>query len=304
MPRIWTVDAFLQELARLRTAGSRQKPALHKPLLLLLVLSRMESGQLTDNQVAYRDIEEPLRELLRDFGWRETKGYHPEHPFHYLTSDGFWGYVLPDPISHLRPSAGLLREGHAVGSLDHGLFDLLKRDATARRTAADYLLDRYWPRSYHDDIRARLGLTGGQVGVAPVAPEPDRKRSPLFAQEVIRTYEFACAFCGFKATFGGPGFGLDAAHVRWFTSDGPDVIANGVCLCKLHHWAFDRGALGLTHDHRIQVSQVLDPNDAARAFFVPLSGMALRRPQRGYSPPADAYVEWHQKNVFRGPARR
>ena len=267
------------------------------------MLSRLEAGALSDNRVCFGDIEEDLRELLRDFGWKETRGYHPEYPFHYLRSSGFWDYSLPESLRSDRPSASTLREGGAVGALDPGLFALLKGEAGARRAAVAHLLDRYWPKSYHNDICGRLGLPAAGGG-AGLAAEADRKRSAQFAVEVIRAYEFACAFCGFKATFGGPGFGLDAAHVRWFTSDGPDAIENGLCLCKLHHWAFDRGAIGLTDDHRIQVSQTLDVNDSARGLFVPLSGADLRAPQGGYPRPAKPYVGWHQENVFRGPARR
>jgi putative restriction endonuclease len=221
MSRHWTADAFIRELERLRTAGSKDKPALHKPLLLLLLLSRFESDTLAENTIAYAAIESDLRDLLRDFGWKETRGYHPEYPFHYLTSDGFWEYSLPDSPRPGRPSAGLLREGRAAGSLAPGLFALLRSDRAARRTAAEYLLNRYWPKSYHEDICARLGLALPGAGAAATT-EAERKRSALFAVEVVRAYEFSCAFCGFKATFGGPGFGLDAAHVRWFTSAGPD----------------------------------------------------------------------------------
>ena len=54
----------------------------------------------------------------------------------------------------------------------------------------------------------------------------------------------------------GTAVALDAAHVRWRAFDGPDNIANGICLCVLHH-LFDKGVLGLskqhTHWHRQEV---------------------------------------------------
>ncbi|MBT3074843.1 HNH endonuclease [Streptomyces sp. COG21] len=49
--------------------------------------------------------------------------------------------------------------------------------------------------------------------------------------------------------------GLEAAHVRWWSHDGPDEVDNGLCLCSLHHKLFDRGVLGLGEDRRILVSQ-------------------------------------------------
>jgi putative restriction endonuclease len=33
---------------------------------------------------------------------------------------------------------------------------------------------------------------------------------------------------------------VDAAHILPWASYDLDVVANGLCLCKLHHWAFDQ----------------------------------------------------------------
>lgn len=90
---VWTADLLISKLEQLRTAGSKSNPALHKPLLLLLLLSKMENGTITENVILYRDIEEELHDLLRDFGWKSTS-YHPEYPFHHLASQGYWSYEL------------------------------------------------------------------------------------------------------------------------------------------------------------------------------------------------------------------
>jgi predicted restriction endonuclease len=38
--------------------------------------------------------------------------------------------------------------------------------------------------------------------------------------------------------------------VRWHSQAGPDVVANGLALCALHHALFDLGVLGLTAERR------------------------------------------------------
>ena len=45
------LDLLISKLEQLRTAGSKSNPALHKPLLLLLLLSRMEHGTLIENVI-------------------------------------------------------------------------------------------------------------------------------------------------------------------------------------------------------------------------------------------------------------
>lgn len=42
----------------------------------------------------------------------------------------------------------------------------------------------------------------------------------------------------------------------WHSQDGPDVVANGLALCALHHALFDLGVLGLTAELRIRVSSL------------------------------------------------
>lgn len=300
----WTADRFIDRLERIRTAGTREKPALHKPLLLLLVISRIHSGDSCENRFPYSDLEELLRDLLRDFGWMDTRGYHPEFPFHYLESDGFWTYTLEGAARSNPPSPRILREHHATGSLAPGLFTLLKENPVVRLEVASFLLDRYWSPSLHLDLRTRLGLLiqiQSELTRKPAVEE--RKRSTGFPREVLLAYEGTCAFCGYRAHFNGALFGVEAAHVRCFTANGPDEIENGLCLCGFHHWAFDRGAMGITEDYRIQVSQKVITDGASPDMLEGLSGRPVRPPMKGYPVPGITHVRWHLEHRFRPPAR-
>ena len=61
-----------------------------------------------------------------------------------------------------------------------------------------------------------------------------------FSKAVREAYQHCCAFCG--GLYGGvPGIpsGVDAAHILAWSKHELDVTANGLSLCKLHHWAFD-----------------------------------------------------------------
>jgi hypothetical protein len=74
-------------------------------------------------------------------------------------------------------------------------------------------------------------------------------RSGRFRSEVRQAYRATCVVCGdrFPPThYSAPG--VDAAHILPWTQYDLDEIFNGLCLCKLHHWAFDESLLTLIHE--------------------------------------------------------
>ena len=61
---------------------------------------------------------------------------------------------------------------------------------------------------------------------------------------------------GFDGALGRYPVGIEAAHVRWHSQQGPDELPNVLALCALHA-LFDLGVLGITEDRRIRVSTLL-----------------------------------------------
>jgi putative restriction endonuclease len=111
--------------------------------------------------------------------------------------------------------------------------------------------------------------------------------------------------CGYDGRLGATTVALDAAHVRWHAFDGPDELKNAVCLCTLHHKLFDLGAVGISDDRGMVVSaQFVGRGEVAERLVTGLVGQALHEPQRGIPPPIDEHVGWHQRQVFRPPARQ
>jgi len=100
-------------------------------------------------------------------------------------------------------------------------------------------------------------------------------RRPRFAEEVLRAYAYQCAVCGFDGALGRNPVGIEAAHVRWHSQAGPDVVANGLALCALHHALFDLGVLGLTAERRIRVSDPYVARSEAGRGVVLLAGRSL-----------------------------
>lgn len=73
--------------------------------------------------------------------------------------------------------------------------------------------------------------------------------STKFRSAVRLAYNSTCLFCGLRLVSDDVRVpGIDAAHIAAWAHYEADVVSNGLCLCKLHHWAFDQYLLALKHD--------------------------------------------------------
>jgi putative restriction endonuclease len=67
--------------------------------------------------------------------------------------------------------------------------------------------------------------------------------------------------------------------VRWWALDGPDDVANGLCLCAIHHKLFDKGVIGLTAERPIAVSaRFVGRSQSSRGMVLSLAGRPARQP--------------------------
>jgi putative restriction endonuclease len=270
----------------------------HKPLLVLLALAALSRGK--SRLIPYAEIDKPLQDLLREFG-PPRKSFHSEYPFWRLQNDGIW--ELADS-EHVETRAGnndakkseLLKHG-VSGGFKQDVYEALASDRNLLRTAASQLLESTFPDSYHEDILSAVGLDDA------FASTTRRKRDPKFRDLVLMAYEYQCAICGLDLRLGGRELGLEAAHIKWHQAGGPDTTNNGLALCSLHHKLLDRGAIGITIDLRVQVSQLTSGNNGFLNWVMPFNGAFIRAPQiRDYILNVE-FVNWHTNEVFRGPAR-
>ncbi len=287
----------VRELKTGKTAGQR---AVHKPLLTLMLIKRAEAG--INNQIAFKEIESELTDLLSEFG-PPRKSHHPEYPFWHLRTSGYWkvenAKSFPMKKAGHSPTKSVLRAKNAVGYVPDEYWLALVEQPQLRHRLAQALLDTFWPTTMHEEIRNVIGL--------PKFEEADiktkRARDPAFRGAVLRAYERRCAVCGYDGRLGNDTLALDAAHVRWHCEGGPDEVANGVCLCSFHHRTFDKGALGVNEDRRVLVSADVVGGEVVNELLLKFSGRPLLRPQKGMPLPEKRHVHWHAKQVFRGPPR-
>jgi len=65
-----------------------------------------------------------------------------------------------------------------------------------------------------------------------------QRRDPNFRKRVYDAYNYKCAMCGIQLEL------IEAAHIVPHSHEkGTDEIDNGICLCALHHTAYDRSLI-------------------------------------------------------------
>ncbi len=293
---------WAERVTKLRrwTRGGERAP--HKPLLLLYALGHFQ--RCGNEPILFSEAEDQLGRLLREFG--PPRKTSPAYPFHHLASDGLWVVTTAEGSGGSTASPGQLRARQAAGQLTPDLAWSLRSDPQLLPQLARILLDANFEPSLHDDICAEAGLAleAAEISGLPHGRQARRGRDPAFRAEVLVAYEYKCAFCGYDGWLDGTMVGLDAAHVRWWALGGPDEIANGLCLCALHHKLFDKGVLGITRQQRVAVStHFVGRSQTAESLVLSLTGRDVSPPQKGFPPVAEAYAAWHTREVFRSPSR-
>jgi putative restriction endonuclease len=76
-----------------------------------------------------------------------------------------------------------------------------------------------------------------------------RLHQTAFREAVVSAYDCTCALCRLKHREL-----LDAAHIIADSlPKGDPIVPNGLCLCKIHHAAFDQNIVGISPDYSVHV---------------------------------------------------
>ncbi|MBF6544719.1 HNH endonuclease [Nocardia brasiliensis] len=107
-----------------------------------------------------------------------------------------------------------------------------------------------------------------------------RLHQPEFRGRVLLAYDRRCAVCNL-----GHAQLLDAAHIISDSKDhGYPEVTNGLCLCKIHHAAFDANLLGISPEYKIHISEKLKHDSSGGPLLVhglqAMDGEELRLPSR------------------------
>ena len=89
----------------------------------------------------------------------------------------------------------------------------------------------------------------------------------------------------------------------WNQAGGPSTLNNGIAMCALHHKLFDRGTFTIANELTVVVSQLANGTGLSE-YLLRFEGMRICKPVGSKTHPHRDYLEWHRKEVFRGPERK
>lgn len=241
-------------------------------------------------------------------------------PFFYLRSDHFWhlhpnaGYEAAVKSTNQMRASSSLREMIAYASLDEQLFILLT-NKESREAIRQAIIDAYFKKSRQDiegsisegkkiyryqmdlfeKTKKRFHVKEPELNV-PI--EFREVRSPAFRRAVMTLYQYTCAVCRMRIVTIDGLSAVDAGHIVPFSVSQNDDPRNGVALCKIHHWAFDNGLIGVDDNYKINVSKLLDANRPTEWLLTDLENEALALPANPQFHPSRQAFNWHRTNRF------
>ena len=126
-------------------------------------------------------------------------------------------------------------------------------------------------------------------------------RSRVFRNMVVEQYNYACAVCNFRLGTPDNVYEIQAAHIIPRSKRGTNDPRNGIGLCGIHHWMFDKGVISVfSFDLTIQVAAYIRANseDPSAAQIVQYAEQPIRSTVDPEYAPATFALEWHNQNVF------
>ena len=287
---------YSEELTKIKINKKGAVVSLHKPLLLLLTIADVINGN--KNEFKFKDIEEHLKLLLSRYGLKNTKSLKPEYPFVYLgSSPNLWSCSI-DKRNLKNPDSVTRAEAlESVAKFEDNFFSYLQNVKHAKDLIWQ-LLNEFWPEAYHEDLLRDLGLEG-IMDETIIQEVQKQRRGRLFVEEVLDSYERQCAICGQSIRLGDALIGIDACHVKPIQHFGDDHITNGIALCKIHHWALDRGAISISENRDLLISPKLN-GSRINEYFHEFAHKPIFLPRNSSFHLNEENVSYHRKYVFEG----
>ena len=308
---------YVNKFKNLRVDRARGT-APNKPVLLLAILELIEQGQIRENKIP------PSPSLFEIFmkHWSIVTDRRPNLalPFFHLKSEGFWhhhpnaGYETALRVTTQIKTVSRLREIVAYASFDDELF-LLLTNTHDREVIRQTIIDTYFTdfkadiesliaeEQQIDGYRQTLLLQVKQTfsSLQPLAlTETDNPiRTAGFRQAIMRIYDYTCAVCQlYVLTLDGESV-TEAAHIIPFNISGNNDVRNGISLCQLHHWSFDRGLISVDRNYKVIVSNLMLERGPTEWLLTNLRGRLIRLPDDEALYPAQEALKWHREEILR-----
>lgn len=272
--------------------GSQRAP--HKPLLLLYALGKWSTGQ---RAFEWLNCKKEVGVLIEQFGG--SAKVEVSNAFVRLRNDldGKLWLVEGELVlgASDNPSVRALNEINNVARF-HTDFEKEFSDRKKFDALVNQLLVEHFSETQYGDILSACGL-----GVNNVIQSNRLKRNPGFRQSVLDAYGHRCAICEYDIQFRTKIIGLEAAHLQWHNSNGPDQVTYGLALCSIHHKLLDYGAIGFNDNLELMAAKGLNGSlEQLDHLIYRHEGRQIALPRNSTEEPSVEYVRWQRKEIFKG----
>jgi len=319
------LEKYIRLFANLRRAPganwtvATKKRAPHKPILLLALMDLVARGVITSNFIEVAGDLVELNELFNGY-WRRVvplgQTSSIAYPFFHLKGEPFWELVpLPGKeaqLEHTRSvgSVSQLRTLALGGWLDEELFLLLQQPdgrAALRQVLVESCFSEEAQAALREQSLINAEAYAYNLELVRMAHQPKVKevldseqykpavRDQGFRRAVVTTYDHRCALCGVRIVTPEGHTVVDAAHIVPWSETRNDDIRNGMALCKLCHWAFDEGMMGVSEGYCVITSQQIAADPNVPGFLLTLSGRGIIPPVESELWPGQEYLKWHRR---------
>ncbi len=298
-------------------ATKRKAP--HKPLLLLAVLDLVHRGVIT---TPFIDVTADLVELNELFNlyWRRVvplgQTSSIAFPFSRLAREPFWelvplpGKAITDAIINNTSSVSYLRKYALGAKLDDGLFRVMQsgegrealrealflscfsEEAAAQLREQSVINREAFDYSRVLEKQAHLPLVKEIVEADNYRPAV---RDQAFSKVVTTAYDHRCSLCGIRIVTPDGHTVVEAAHIVPWSRSKNDDIRNGMALCRLCHWGFDEGMLGVSDSYTVITSRSIGIDPNFPGLLLTLSGRVIIPPVDPDKSPAREYLAEHRR---------
>ncbi len=296
-----------------------KRKAPHKPLLLLAVLDLVHRGVIT---TTFIDVTADLVELNELFNlyWRRVvplgQTSSIAFPFSRLSREPFWelvpqpGKAVTDAVINNTASVSYLRKYALGAKLDDGLFRVMQSGEGREALREALLLSCFSPEAA-EQLREQSIINREAFDYSRLLEEKSHlplvqeiveensyraaSRDQGFRRIVVKAYDHRCALCGVRIITPEQHTVVDAAHIVPWSKSRNDDIRNGMALCKLCHWAFDEGMMGVSDSYAVITSRQIAANPNVPGFLLTLTGRGIIPPADRDIWPAREYLAEHRK---------
>ena len=322
------LKSYIEQFARLRRApgavwtDATRKQAPHKPILLLAVMDLISRGVISSRFIDIKGDLNELNELFTNY-WRRVvplaQSSRHRLPLSRLHNEPFWKLVSVDgkditpPVLNDISTVNQLRTVALGANLDDDLFHYMQipesreafRDTlltacfseTARAALLDQAKIHAQAYEYSKELVQKARLPIVQQVIDEVTYQPEA-RDQGFRRAVVIAYDHRCALCGVRLITSEGHTVVDAAHIQPWSVSRIDDIRNGMALCKICHWAFDEGLMGVSDSYVVLTSVQITAHPNIPGNLFTLSGRGILPPAEQDLWPAQQYLQWHRINVL------